>query len=387
MLMVIIPSDLHMVKRYSDIVDYDVLDPVKRKAMDIFSTTLMHPERLRIRVVAGGGTAAVLDFLDYDFMLAFNVESLGTKNLVADAMYREIMAKTELANEFQSGRFYSRLGQDVVAMAVTDIVAVGADPIAYADIIASGNSTWFRDQERVNALLEGYRAAADRTECAIPQGETPELPSLVASESLGLFGGAVGIIRPKTRFIDGHKISDGDVIYGFPSHGICANGVSKARKIVELLPEGYFTRLSDGRTLGEALLEPTPIWVRPIVDLLEAGVDIHYISPITGHGWRKLARAPFPFRYVVDSLPEPPEVFRFLIEHGRRLGFDMSDRENYQVWNMGVFITLIAPKSAGAVIANEAAKHGCHVHVLGHVDEGEREVMIKPKNITYKVGS
>ncbi len=386
MLMVIIPSDLEMIKHYSDVVDYNALDPVKRKAMDIFSTTLVHPERLRIRVAAGGGTAAVLDFLDYDFMLAFNVESLGTKNLVADAMYREIMAKTELANKFQSGKFYSRLGQDVVAMAVTDIIAVGADPIAYADIIASGNSKWFADKERVNSLLEGYRAAADRTECAIPQGETPELPDLMTLDSLGLFGGAVGIIRPKTRFIDGHKIADGDVIYGFPSYGICANGVSKARKIVELLPESYFTRISDGRTLGEALLEPTPIWVRPIADLLEAGVDIHYISPITGHGWRKLSRAPFPFKYVVDSLPDPPEVFRFLIENGQRLGFDMSDRENYQVWNMGVFLTLIAPSSAEAVITNEMSKHGCNVHVLGHVEKGKREVIIKPKNITYEAG-
>lgn len=375
-----------MVKRYSDIVSYNVLDPVKRKAMDLFASTLMHPERLRVRVASpAGGTAAVLDFLDYDFMLAFDVESLGTKNLVADAMYREVAAKAELAKKFQSGKFYSQLGQDVVAMAVTDLVAVGADPIAYADIIASGDSQWFRDEDRVNALLEGYRVAADRVECSVPQGETPELPGIVYSGSLGLFGGAVGVIKPKSRFIDGSRIVEGDVIYGFPSHGICANGVSKARAVAERLPEGYFTRLSDGTTLGEALLEPTPIWVRPIVDVLEAGVDVHYISPITGHGWRKLARAPFPFRYVVDSLPELPEVFRFLIERGGVLGFDVSDRENYQVWNMGVIIALIAPKSAGSVIANEAAKHGCHVHILGHVESGKREVVLKPKNVTYKV--
>ena len=375
-----------MVKRYSDIVDYGILDSMKQRAMDVFSATMMHPERLRIRVAPTGGTAAVLDFLDYDFMLAFNVESLGTKNLVADAMYREIAAKTSLAKEFQAGRFFSRLGQDVVAMAVTDIVATGADPIAYADIIASGDSAWFRDQERASTLLEGYKVAADRAECTIPQGETPELPGIIASETLGLFGGAVGVIRPKTRFMDGHKIVAGDVIYGFPSNGICANGVSKARKIGESLPEGYFTRLSDGRALGEALLEPTPILVRPIIDLLEAGVDIHYVSPITGHGWRKLARAPFQFRYVVDVLPKLPKVFRFLVDHGQKLGFDVSDEENYQVWNMGIFLTLIAPKSAEVAIATEAAKHGCHVHVLGYVEKGEREVVIKPKGIIYKIG-
>ncbi len=374
-----------MVKRYSDVVDYGVLDAVKQRAMTVFSATLMHPERRRVRVSPAGGTAAVLDFLDYDFMLAFNVESLGTKNLVADAMQREVAAKASLAKEFQAGRFFAHLGEDVVAMALTDIVATGADPLAYADIVACGDSAWFKDQDRTGTLLDGYRVAADRAECAVPQGETPELPSIISSGTLGLFGGAVGIIRPKSRFLDGHKIVEGDVIYGFPSHGICANGVSKARKIAEQLPEGYFTRLSDGRTLGEALLEPTPILVRPIVDLLEAGVELHYVSPVTGHGWRKLARAPFQFRYVVDALPELPEVFRFLIEAGRGLGFDVSDGENYQVWNMGIFLAVIAPRSAGVAIANEAAKHGCHIHVLGHVEKGEREVVIKPKGITYKV--
>ncbi len=375
-----------MALRYSDIVNYDSLDPVKQRAMDAFSSTLMHPERLRIHVLPAGGTASVLDFLDYDFMLAFNVEGLGTKNLIADAMHKEMSSKVELARKFLSGKLYSGLGQDAVAMAVTDLVAVGADPIAYADIIASGDSSWFKDEKRVDALLEGYRVAADKSECAIPQGETPTLSGIVAPETLDLAGSAVGIIRPKARFIDGHKILPGDIIYGMPSHGICANGVSKARMIAERLPEGYFTQLPDGRTLGEALLEPTPILVKPIIDILEAGVDIHYVSPITGHGWLKIARAPFPFRYVVESLPEVPSIFQFLIDRGRQSGFDVSDEENYQVWNMGVFLVLIANKENGLIIAREAEKHGCHIHVLGHVEKGDRKVVIKPKNISYKVG-
>ncbi len=373
-----------MASHYSDIVNYDTLDAVKKKAINAFSSTLMCPERLKIRVLPAGGTAAVLDFLDYDFMLAFNVEGLGTKNLIADSMHREISAKGELARRFQGGRLYSRIGQDALAMAVTDLIAVGADPIAYADIIASGDSSWFKDEERVDALLEGYSVGAEKSGCAIPQGETPTLSGIVSSETLDLAGGAIGIIRPKERLIDGHKISPGDVIYGFPSHGLCANGISKARMIAESLPEGYFTLLPDGRTVGEAILEPTPIWVKPINDLLESGVDIHYISPITGHGWRKIARAPYQFRYIVDHLPEVPEVIQFLIEKGRQMGFDVSDEENYQVWNMGIFLVLIASKENGTIISREAAKHGCHVHVLGHVEKGDREVLIRPKSLLYK---
>jgi phosphoribosylformylglycinamidine cyclo-ligase len=375
-----------MARRYSDVIDYEVLDPVKRRAMNVFASTLIHPERLKIRVEPAGGTAAVLDFLDYDFMLAFNVEGLGTKNLIADALHRELAAKADLAREFKPERFYSKLGQDAMAMAVTDLIAVGADPIAYSDIIASGDSSWFKDEKRVNALLDGYKVAADESECAIPQGETPSLPGIVSPGTLDLAGSAVGIIRPKTRFMDGHRIAPGDIIFGLPSHGICSNGVSKAREIAEQLPDGYFTKLPDGRILGEALLEPTPIFVRPIVDMLEAEIDIHYISPITGHGWRKLARAPFNFRYIVDSLPEPPAVFQFLIEQGRPLGFDVSDEENYQVWNMGIFIALIAGKKSGLPIAREAERHGCHVHIIGHVEKGDREVVIKPKHVSYRGG-
>ncbi len=373
-----------MGERYSDHVDYSTLDPIKRRALELFAPTLANLSRLRIAVTGMGETAAVLDFLDYDFMLAFNVEDLGTKNLIADSMYHGLLSKVELAQMLDESRFYSNLGQDAVAMAVTDIAAVGADPIAYADILASGNSAWFRDEKRTEALLEGYRTAADLAGCAIPQGETPTLEGIVESGTLNLSGGAVGIIRPKSRYTYGQNLAPGDVIYGLPSHGICANGITKARKIAEQLPNGYFSKLEDGRTLGEALLEPTPILCRIVVQILEKGVDLHYISPITGHGWRKFSRARFPFRYVIEAVPEPPSVFQSLIEWGRELGFDMSDEENYQVWNMGIFLALMAPRECGDVIARVAERFGTQIHVLGRVEKGGKEVIIEPKKIIYR---
>ncbi|MFH0897371.1 MAG: AIR synthase related protein, partial [Candidatus Bathyarchaeota archaeon] len=158
--------------RYSDLVDYSLLDPVKRKALKIFTSTLKNPERLRIRVAPSGETAAVLDLLDYDFMLAFNVEGLGTKNLIADEMYRK-SKHVKSGKGVDATRYYSFLGQDALAMSVTDLVAVGADPVAYADAIASGTSKWFDDAKRTEELLKGYKVAADKAGCAIPQGETP----------------------------------------------------------------------------------------------------------------------------------------------------------------------------------------------------------------------
>jgi len=373
-----------MGERYSDLVDYSMLDPIKRKALEVFAPTLSNPSRIRIAVTGTGETAAVLNLLDYDFMLAFNVEDLGTKNLVADAMYHELRSKTELAKELDETRYYANLGRDAVAMAVTDLVAVGADPIAYADILASGDSAWFGDEKRVGSLLAGYRTAADLAGCAIPQGETPTLQGIVEPLTLNLSGGAVGIIRPKSRYTYGQKLTPGDIIYGLPSHGICANGITKARRIAERLPERYFTRLSDGRTLGEAILEPTPILSRLVVQLFERGVDLHYVSPLTGHGWRKIARARFPFRYIIEAVPEPPAVFQSLIEWGREYGFDVSDGENFQVWNMGIFLALMAPRECGEAIASVAEQFGTHVHVLGRVEKGEKEVIIEPKNVIYR---
>ena len=369
--------------KYSDLVNYGLLDPVKKKALKIFASTFKNPERLRVKVAPSGETAAVLNFLDYDFMLAFNVEGLGTKNLIADEMYRE-SKRRKTGKGVPAERYYRFLGQDALAMSVTDLVAVGADPIAYSDVIASGDSKWFDDAKRVEELIKGYRVAADKAGCAIPQGETPTVPGIVYPGTLDLSGSSIGIIRPKERFTLGQKIKEEDIIYGMASGGICANGVSKARVIAEKLKEGYFTKLLSGETLGETLLTPTPIYVRPIIEMFELGVDLHYISPITGHGWRKIARARFPFTYIVDEVPKPPLVFSSLIELGKDLGIDVSDEENYQVWNMGVFIALIAPRREDDRIASICEKHDIEVYKLGYVDKGERQVVIRPKKIVYR---
>jgi len=371
--------------RYSDVVDYDILDPVKRKALKLFQSTFgTIEERLRIRVAPVGETAAVLDFLDYDFMLAFNVEGLGTKNVIADTIYQELINKKEIADKIEAKEAYRFIGQDTVAMSLIDLLAVGADPIAYGDLISAGDSNWFDDLERVDELLFGYKVAAELAGCAIPCGETPTLQNVVYPETLDLAGASVGIIKPKSRFMYGQKIKEGDCIYGLPSGGICSNGVSKARAIAEKLPDGYFTKLPNGRELGKELLTPTPIFVRPVIEMLDKGVDLHYIAPITGHGWKKIARARFPFTYVIEKIPEPPIVFQSLIEFGKKFDFDVSDRENYQVWNMGVFIVLIAPEVDEDKMRLTAEEYKTELFKLGVVEKGEKQVVIKPKKVIYK---
>ncbi|MBI2173275.1 MAG: hypothetical protein HYT73_03670 [Candidatus Aenigmarchaeota archaeon] len=367
-----------MMERYSDTLDYAKLDPVKRQAMSTFEDTMRNPERLRIRVMPVGGTAAVFDFLDYDFMLGFNVEGLGTKNLIADGMYRDMKAQKYPEPE----RVYDFVGFDTVMMSAMDLVSMGADPFGYGDFLTAGSDDWFSDGKRNQALLNGFKAGAMEAGFAIPCGETPVLKGIVDPETLVLEGASVGLIRPKSRFIYGQDIQDGDNIYGLPSRGTCANGISKIRNIAaKLLPDGYFSRLPSGRRLGDAVLVPTPAYVRPLIEMIDAGV--RQASPITGHGWEKVGRANREFTYVVDSLPNLLEVYDFLIEEGGKHGFDVSDGENYFVWNMGTSVTMVAPPSSESALEEIAARHGTQLQKLGHVEKGERKVVLTQKGVEY----
>jgi phosphoribosylformylglycinamidine cyclo-ligase len=365
-------------EKYSDSVDYDKLDPVKRKAMKMFASTLCNTERLGIRVMPIGESGVALDFRDYDFMIGFNVEGLGTKNDIADNMYAEMNERGFPNPE----RVYRFIGQDTAAMSINDLTSCGADPFVYGDFLTAGSDKWFEDEKRYSTLLEGYRMAAELGLFAIPCGETPALPDIVNPKTLVLEGASVGLIRPKERLSYGQKIREGDAIYGLPSFGIGANGISKARKMTRKLPDEYFTKLPNGMLLGDALLVPTPIYSRPIIEMFD-NADLHYASPITGHAWEKVARARQPFKYVVENLPEVPEVLQFLIEKGPSTGVDVSDQENFYVWNMGTIIALIAPMDSECKMKEIAEKYGTHLQTLGHVEKGKREVHLIQKNLVY----
>lgn len=372
-----------MTLRYSDFVDYSKLDPVKRMALEIFEPTLVYPERLGIKVVPEtlGQTAVGFDFSDIgdsDFILTGNIEGLGTKNRVADIMHGLIVTeKLKIAKQMNANGLYRGLGKDTVAMSVNDQTPSGADVFAYYDIISCGNSTWFSSsEERVRELLMGYRDSADEGKFAIPQGETPELRDVVNPDTLDLAGFSNGLIRPRSRLVTGKRIEEGDVIYGIASSGIHANGLTKARRLTDRLQEGYFTDLGDGRTLGEALLAPTRLYATPIRGMFDAGADVHFLQPITGHGWEKIARAKGQFTYVIERVPEPPLLFQKLIKWGAQNGFDVSDRENYFTWNMGIGYIVIAPETSGEIIERVATQHGLKSHRLGYVNRGERKVLM-----------
>ncbi len=348
-------------------VDYSLIDPLKIMAQRAASETASNLHAIGFSEISAsrGESAYVIDMGDW--YLASILECLGTKSLVADQV-RLLTGRT----------YYDQIAQDTIAMAVNDIVTVGARPLAIHAYWAAGNSDWFSDQARMCDLVSGWARTCDRIGVAWGGGETPSLSGVVAPGAIDLAASCVGIIRPKERLIIGQALQSGDVIVLLASSGIHANGITLARRLAECLPEGYATRLSDGRMYGEALLDPTVIYAVVVEELLDQGVAVHYISNITGHGWRKLMRHPGAFTYRITTLPQVPPVLKFIVEASN---MDLS--EAYGSLNMGAGFALFVPETAVSETVKIAERHNIAALPAGHVEAGPRQVIIDPLGIRY----
>jgi phosphoribosylformylglycinamidine cyclo-ligase len=378
---------------YADVgVDYDAMDPFKRMAQIAGRETAANIHRLNggefQEVEMSRGESAYLIEAAKSYF-AHVEEGLGTKNLVADAMY----AKT-------GKTYYDHIAQDAVAMIVNDMITLGALPLSVAMHLAVGTSDWFEDQKRCQDLVDGWKKACNLSRCVWGGGETPTLKGVVIPETVVLSGSAMGLVKPKDRLITADKIAHGDAIVILESSGIHANGLTMARKIGErkdsvwrkisnlflpkhfplrALPDGYLTKLSDGRTYGETLLDPTHIYVGLLEDCLDRGVNIHYAVNVTGHGWRKFMRATQVFTYVIEYLPKQLPIFDFLQEHG-----PVDDMEAYGNFNMGAGFALYVSEPDVQTVLQVAASHGIGAFYAGHIEKSDdKKVVIKPKGIKY----
>jgi phosphoribosylformylglycinamidine cyclo-ligase len=348
-------------------VDYDRVDPLKLSAQRAARETAVHLRAHGLSEVAAsrGESAYVVDA--GEFYLASITECLGTKALLADAM-----------GALAGRSYYQGIAQDTIAMAVNDIVTVGATPVSIHAYWAAGGSDWFGDQERARALVEGWKATCDRCRVSWGGGETPALAGVVAPGAVDLAASCVGLVRPKSRLTLGDGLAPGDAVVLLASSGLHANGVTLARKVAERLPQGLATPLPDGRAYGEALLAPTALYSPVTEALFAAGVVPHYAANITGHGWRKLMRHPGAFTYRFRMVPPVPAELRFAQRHA---GID--DREAYGTFNMGAgFALYVRPDQAEAVVRTARAQ-GIEAWVAGAVEAGEKRVVIEPLGIEY----
>lgn len=351
-------------------VNYDAMDPFKRMAQIAGRETAKNIHRLnggefQEVEISRGESAYLIEAAKSYF--AHVEEGLGTKNLVADAMY-QLTGKT----------YYDQIAQDTVAMIVNDMITLGARPLSVAMHLAVGTSDWFNDEKRCSDLIEGWKNACNISRCVWGGGETPTLKGIIVPGTVMLSGSAIGLVKPKEHLIIADKIRSGDAIVILESSGIHANGLTLARNVADNLPDGYLTKLSDGRTYGETLLDPTHIYVGIIDDCLAQGINIHYTANITGHGWRKLMRAKQPFVYIIETLPKQLPIFGFLQEHG-----PVDNEEAYGNFNMGAGFALYVSETDVPEIIEIAKTNGIGAFCSGHIETGEKKVVIKPMNIEY----
>lgn len=304
-------------------------------------------------IKAGKNSSQLIEFSDY--YLTDVLEGLGSLNQLADDIYTK------------TGRdFYYQVGWGNAATIINDLVAVGANPLTLKLFVAAGNEKWFVDKSRWKNLIRGFKDAANYSKALWNGGETQTLVNITSRNSIVLAGSSTGIIRPKSRLVDGSNIRAGDVIIFFKSSGIHTNGITLVRKL--------FHR--DMKSSIRAIQPKTVIYGPLVMELLNKGVNIHYASHITGHGWRKIMRSKKNFVYRIEKIPHPQTIFK-LIQNKARL----SDFQMYSDYNMGVGYAICLPKKDVPKVLKLASKFKIGAIVAGRVEIGLRRVIIEPLNI------
>lgn len=248
--------------------------------------------------------------------IALSTDGVGTKLVLAEALGK-----------------LDTVGIDCVAMNVNDVICVGAEPLAMLDYIAIDRA----DPEVCEAIGVGLARGATLAGIEIPGGELAQLGDMV--HGVDVSGACFGTVA-LDAIVDGRRVTPGDSIIGLPSSGLHSNGYTLARASLDGLdmaadPEGLL-----GRSLGEALLEPTEIYVKPIVELLRSQVDVRGLAHITSGGVNNLLRLAAPVGYEIDApLPAPP-LFDLIAARG-----DVSDAEMHEVFNMGCGFCVVVPEN------------------------------------------
>ena len=349
-------------------VNYDLIDPLKVAAQRAAAATGGHLVAHGFKEVAAsrGESAYVVDV--GPFYIASIVECLGSKALVADEM-RALTGRS----------YYDAIAQDTLAMAINDLITVGATPLWVQAYWAAGGSEWFGDAQRAEALVAGWKAACDACGVAWGGGETPALAGIVEAGRIDLAASCTGLVNPKERLSVGDRLGPGDAIVLLASSGIHANGLSLARKLVERLPQGWLTPVSPGGpSYGEALLAPTTLYSPVTEALYKAGITPHYCANITGHGWRKLLRHAKPLGYRIDRVPAVPPVLSFIQQHARH-----DDREAYSTLNMGAGFALFVAAADAERTVEIATAQGVPALVAGQVEAGPKRLRIEPLGIEF----
>jgi phosphoribosylformylglycinamidine cyclo-ligase len=297
-------------------------------------------------VLASGHYANVID-LDGTTGIALSTDGVGTKLLVAEALGR-----------------YDTVGIDAVAMNVNDVICVGAEPLAMLDYLAVEKA----DAEREGQIGIGLARGAELAGIEIPGGELAQLGELV--RGFDLAGACFGTVA-LDAIVTGSGIEPGDCVIGLPSSGLHSNGYTLARKALEGIgwdedPDGAL-----GRPLGDALIEPTEIYVKPVLELLRSDVDVRGLAHITSGGLENLLRLEGERAYEIDNPLEVPAVFSLIAERG-----NVPPEEMREVFNMGCGFCCVVPAADEDAALNLLRAHYPGAQCVGHAAAGAPAIQI-----------
>ncbi|MGA9860056.1 MAG: phosphoribosylformylglycinamidine cyclo-ligase [Solirubrobacteraceae bacterium] len=321
--------------------------------------------RERLSVPLPGHYASVLRIAP-GLGIALATDSVGSKVIVAE-----------------QARRFSTIGIDCVAMNVNDLICVGAQPVALLDYLAVEQA----DPALLAELAEGLRAGAEDAGVEIPGGEVCQLPEVIRGHpspyGFDLVGSAFGTVA-LDRIIDGSACAPGDALIGLPASGVHSNGLTLARRVLtEQAGLGLEDRPDElhGQSVADVLLEPTVIYVRAVMELLESGIPVHGLAHITGGGLLNLLRLGDGVGFeITDPLPVPP-VFELIA----RLG-DVSAAEMWEVFNMGCgFCAVVPAADAERATSLLSARHPGTM-TIGSVTAGGSRVTVPSLGIEGQSG-
>ncbi|CAN8268076.1 unnamed protein product [Cochlearia groenlandica] len=270
---------------------------------------------------------------------------------------------TKLKLAFETG-FHETIGIDLVAMSVNDIITSGAKPLFFLDYFATSRL----DVDLAEKVIKGIVDGCNQSDCALLGGETAEMPGFYAEGEYDLSGFAVGIVK-KDSVIDGKNIVGGDVLIGLPSSGVHSNGFSLVRRVVERSGLSLKDELPGGSTtLGEALMAPTVIYVKQVLDLISKG-GVKGLAHITGGGFTDNIPRIFPDglgAVVHTDAWELPPLFKWIQKSG-----NIEDSEMRRTFNLGIGMVMVVTQEAALRIQREVDNGDYAAYRIGEVIDGE----------------